>query len=69
MAETSNRNKAIALRSVEEHAKSVKQRTRARNVAIHNARNQGATLREIGDAAGLTHPGVKKILDRGKPSD
>jgi lambda repressor-like predicted transcriptional regulator len=26
--------------------------------------NEGASLRSIGDAAGLSHAGIKRILDR-----
>lgn len=39
--------------------------TERRDRAMRDARGDGATLREIGDAAGLTHTGVRKILARG----
>lgn len=38
----------------------------ARNVAIEEAHAAGATLREIGDAVGLTHVAVMKIINRRK---
>jgi len=39
----------------------------ARNELIRQAAAEGATLREIGEAVGLSFAGVKKILDRTKP--
>ena len=41
--------------------------TRRRDDAIAIARRSGASLREIGAAAGLSHVGIKKILDRYQP--
>lgn len=38
----------------------------ARNAAIVEAHQAGATLREIGEAVGLTHVGVMKIINRRK---
>lgn len=38
--------------------------TRRRNEAIAIASKEGASLREIGGATGLSHVGIKKILDQ-----
>lgn len=35
-----------------------------RNKAICDARREGATLREIADLVGLTHAGVRKIINQ-----
>lgn len=35
-----------------------------RNALIVQARTEGSTLREIASAAGMTHVGVKRLLDR-----
>ena len=41
--------------------------TRRRDDAIAIAHHSGASLREIGAAASLSHVGIKKILDRYQP--
>lgn len=38
--------------------------TRRRDTAIAIASKEGASLREIGEVTGLSHVGIKKILDR-----
>ncbi len=38
---------------------------RQRNELVREAHAAGASLREIADAVGLSHPGVKKIIERG----
>lgn len=38
--------------------------TEARDAAIRNAAAAGASLRAIGDAVGLSHTGVAKIIAR-----
>lgn len=38
--------------------------TDKRDALIVQARSEGGTLREIAEMAGLTHPGVAKILER-----
>jgi DNA-binding CsgD family transcriptional regulator len=37
-----------------------------RNKAICDARNEGASLREIAVIVGLTHAGVRKIINQSK---
>jgi hypothetical protein len=43
-------------------ASKARQATAKRDAAIHKMREEGATLRDIGDAAGLSHTAVAKIL-------
>lgn len=57
--------KTVTLRSVARHAELTDERRRARDVAIKLARQEGASLREIGAAAELTAAGIKKIVERG----
>lgn len=40
--------------------------TAERNKAICDARREGATLREIAEVVGLTHVGVRKIINNEK---
>ena len=56
--------KEYALSSIRQHSKVIRERLEARDRMIRFASDNGATLREIADAAELTHPGIKKILDR-----
>ena len=56
--------KAVMLKSVRNHSRLVRERVEARNVAIRGARIEGASLREIAEAAQLTHTGIKRIIDR-----
>jgi DNA-binding NarL/FixJ family response regulator len=44
------------------HAASITERNRA----ICDARNEGASLREIAAVVGLTHAGVRKIINNQK---
>lgn len=37
-----------------------------RDRIIREAIAEGGSLREVGDAVGLSHPGVKKIVERGE---
>ena len=53
----------IAKTTAEQAAKKKAEWTARRDKAIGLARREGASLREIGEATGLTHAGVKKILD------
>jgi len=43
-------------------ASKARQATAKRDAAIHQMRAEGASLRDIGDAAGLSHSAVAKIL-------
>lgn len=45
-------------------ADQARERTAERNRLIVELRNQGIPLRTIGDAAGLTHPAIIRILER-----
>jgi len=60
--------KFYALKIAHTTARQAKQRqaewATRRDKAIKIAHDEGATLREIGEATGLTHVGVKKVLDR-----
>lgn len=38
--------------------------TARRDKAIRIARSEGASLREIAEATGMSHVGIKKLLDR-----
>jgi ribosomal protein S11 len=49
---------------VEEAAVAVQRALTRRDAAIRAMREEGATLRAIGERARLTHAGVKKILER-----
>lgn len=40
-----------------------------RDEAIHRMRAEGATLQAIATAAGMTHPGIMKILERTETDD
>lgn len=52
------------LRALERASASIVKATIRRNELIAQARAEGASLRTIGDAAGLSHVGVAKILAR-----
>lgn len=52
------------LAAVKRYASDSRLLTRERDRSIVVARAQGATLRQIGDAAGLTAQGVRKIVAR-----
>ena len=41
--------------------------TAARDAAVIAAHEAGATLREIGEAIGLSHAGVRRVIDRRPP--
>jgi len=45
-------------------ARKAREATSRRDEAIHQMRSEGATLRAIAQAAGLTHTAVAKILAR-----
>ena len=42
----------------------VNEATRLRNEAVRQAHNEGMSLRAIADAVGMSHMGVKRIVDR-----
>lgn len=48
--------------SVHTWANKARYATERRDEAIHRMRDEGATLRAIADAAGLTHTAIAKIL-------
>ena len=50
---------------VAQWAKKAREATARRDEAIRRMRDEGATLRAIAEAAGLTHTAVAKILRRG----
>jgi len=52
------------LRSVARAAPRVREALDDRDNAIRRAYKAGHSLREIAEAAGLSHGGVKKIIDR-----
>jgi hypothetical protein len=56
--------KATALKLVARVAKRAEQLERDRYLALRHAADSGASLREIAEAAGLSHMGVKAILER-----
>lgn len=43
----------------------VRRLVRVRDDAIRQAIAEGASLREVGDAVGMTHVGVMRVRDRG----
>ena len=45
-----------------EAAEQARDWTEVRNIRIRRAREQGMTLRQIGEEAGLTHAAIAKIL-------
>jgi len=49
---------------VRQHAETARYAVAKRDGAIRKMRSEGASLREIATAAGLTHAGVAKILKR-----
>lgn len=49
-------------------ARKAREATVKRDDAIRRMRAEGASLRAIGEAAGLTAPGVQRVLDRGNPN-
>lgn len=51
-------------RALQRRGRDVATATTARNDEILAAANEGATLREIAEAVGLSFAGVKKIIDR-----
>ena len=53
-----------AAKAVTKWAKAAAYATEARNQAIVTARAEGLTLRDIAQAAGMTHPGVIRILKK-----
>jgi hypothetical protein len=52
------------LAAVKRYASDARLLTRERDKSIVVARAQGATLRQIGDAANLTPQGIRKIVAR-----
>ena len=53
-----------AEREVRRHARRVAQATEARDAAMAAMHAEGASLRAIAAAAGLSHQGVKDVLTR-----
>jgi len=64
--EVSARSNALRLAGIAAKQASAAQTewTQRRDQAILFAHQQGASLRDIGEAIGLSHVGVKKILER-----
>ena len=56
--------KTSTLRIAAADARKAREWTARRNRAIGAAHTYGASLREIGDATGLSHEAVRKILER-----
>jgi len=54
-----------AAQQVASWATKARDATKKRDDAIRQMRAEGASLRAIAAAAGLTHPGVAKIIQRG----
>lgn len=52
------------MRQIKLMARRADQSLAERDRLIREAYEQGAGLREIGRAAGLTHPAIRKIIDR-----
>jgi DNA invertase Pin-like site-specific DNA recombinase len=50
--------------NVHSWAKKAREATAARDEAIRQMRAEGATLREIAAAAGLTHTAIARIIER-----
>ena len=48
--------------TLSEAAEQARDWTEVRNIRIRRAREQGLTLRQIGEEAGLTHAAIAKIL-------
>lgn len=46
-------------------AQKAREATAERDRLVREAAAQGASLRELGDAIGMTHTGVRRILQRG----
>jgi lambda repressor-like predicted transcriptional regulator len=55
---------STARERVRRAASDIERATARRDAAIAEMRDEGASLRDIASAAGLTHPGVAKILTR-----
>ena len=56
--------KSSTLRIAAAEARKAREWTSRRNRAIGAAHQSGASLREIGDATGLSHEAVRKILEK-----
>jgi hypothetical protein len=56
--------KASTLRIAAADARKAREWTARRNRAIGAAHQSGASLREIGDATGLSHEAVRKVLEK-----
>lgn len=52
----------MTAKEVASWAKKAREATERRNLEIHKMRLEGATLRAIAEAAGLTHTAIAKIL-------
>lgn len=52
------------LADARKHADTIRRELAARDAAMLRARDAGATLVQIGEAVGMSHPGVKKALAR-----
>lgn len=52
------------LADARKHAERSRDELAARDAAMLRARDAGATLVQIGEAVGMSHPGVKKALAR-----
>lgn len=54
----------VTAKEVASWARKAREATLRRDEAIHRMHAEGATLRAIGEAAGLSHTAIKKILVR-----
>lgn len=54
-----------AAEKVRKRAEAVPRATERFHEAIRQMRDEGATLREIGEAAGMSHVAIGKILSKG----
>lgn len=62
---TENRTPDQVARDLTKYANRIESWTQSRDIAIRKLAGAGWSLREIAEVAGLSHTGVKKILERG----
>ena len=58
------RRKEVTLKAVAKLANATNERLAQRDAAIRLASSEGASLRELADAAGMSHMTIKRILER-----
>lgn len=54
------------LRDLAATAKRARKETARRDDLIRQAHAEGQSLRAIGEAAGMTAPGIRRVIDRGE---